>query len=84
MGEFITGIQTEKSLFAHIHVMMPHGPNRFTKTCEDIRPAQQEKEGKLKAYIENLQCSNMASLKLVDRAIHESLPVLKIILGAVA
>jgi hypothetical protein len=66
IGEFITGIQTEKSLFAHIHVLMPHGPHRFTKTCEDIRPAQQEKEGKLKAYIENLQCSNMASLELVD------------------
>lgn len=63
----VEGIQTGKPVFAHIHMLIPHGPQRFTRTCKRLSPAQQKaRKDKSKNYIEQLECANKGSLELID------------------
>lgn len=62
--DFVAGLKTEKPVFAHIHMLIPHTPHRFTRTCDPISPAQQNSNRD--SYIENLECANTESLKLID------------------
>lgn len=64
---FIAGLKTEKPVFAHIHMLIPHSPYQFTSTCEPISLAQQKaNKDSSKNYINHLKCGNIASLELVD------------------
>lgn len=63
----IAGFKTTKPVFAHIHVLIPHSPHRFTNTCEPVSLVQQQANKALaKGYIGNLQCANIGTLELID------------------
>ncbi len=65
--DFIAGLNTQKPLFAHIHMLIPHTPYRFNRTCESIDPTQQKTiEDLYKAYIEQVECANIGTLELID------------------
>jgi len=65
--DFLASLKTQKPVFTHIHMLIPHTPHRFTRTCESINPAQQKTNQDLyKGYIEQVECANIGTLELID------------------
>lgn len=69
--EAITALPNEGPWFVHAHLLAPHAPYRFDAGCNEISIADQRTRVGEQAYIEQLVCTNSATLEIVDVILHK-------------
>lgn len=63
MQKYLETVNWKNNNFAYMHLLMPHGPFRFSSNCDRLKTFD---SNKVKGYINQIKCSNSSFLKLFD------------------